>query len=631
MKSNRSSRISLSLALSLASLAGVGSVAAQTARNNNAPRPGNVNYDAARVMALQPDGKIVVAGVTRGNGSRDDFALARFSADGSLDSSFGEGGRVVTDFAGNSDSVRAVALQPDGKILLVGTTDWDDCDSDFALARYNSNGASDTSFGQNGKVVTDFLGRDKASAVAILDDGRIIVTGTATDARRHIVVARYTANGKLDSSFGWDGKAVTPSNTFPCSISLRPDGVISVTGAASFCSKSNSRDNSIVVYTLFARARFNSNGSPDPSLAGRGIATAQLRDAGAIATALAIQPDGKSIMLGDNGFDGRWGSFFLQRLNEDGKLDDSFGQNGKVITSLDQPTEARAIGLLPDGSFVVAGSAKRSIPEMSKAFALARYSKDGELDAGFGKEGKVITPCDGYVEALAVTVQPDGKILAGGYLETGGLGDFLLMRYDRAGALDSAFGSDGRVYADFNGVTDTAPATGLKRSRKPSGAQKPGCSEIQGMFVTPVFAARRETLGLIPVSEVKIVLKLHVPPDVKHPSGPGSSDDEPSSGSGNINPDGSAKSVDSKPVILKPVQPLYTEAARRNKVSGVVKLRALIGVDGRVKRAVVVEGLPDGLNERALEAAYKIIFKPAMKDGQPVAYWAPLIVTFNIR
>jgi TonB family protein len=105
---------------------------------------------------------------------------------------------------------------------------------------------------------------------------------------------------------------------------------------------------------------------------------------------------------------------------------------------------------------------------------------------------------------------------------------------------------------------------------------------------------------------------------------------DPSVGGG-TNPDGSAKSVDSKPVLLNRVQPLYTEEARKNKIQGVVRARVLIGADGRVKRATIVTGLPDGLNEMALQAAHRLVFKPATKNGQPVSFWMPVVIEFNIR
>ena len=107
---------------------------------------------------------------------------------------------------------------------------------------------------------------------------------------------------------------------------------------------------------------------------------------------------------------------------------------------------------------------------------------------------------------------------------------------------------------------------------------------------------------------------------------------DPSLGGGNLNPDGSAKSVDSRPIPLNRPQPLYTEEARKNKIQGTVRVRILVGADGRVKKASITAGLPDGLNEMAIQAVYKMQFKPAMKSGQPVAFWLNnVLIEFNIR
>jgi TonB family protein len=634
----------LTLALLLCSQLGAAQTAAQTpaAKRDNRARADNIKYDAVHALALQPDGKIIVAGRTclgnsirPGMTSRDlecNFALARYSADGTLDASFGQGGKVVTDFAGNYDRLRAVTLQPDGKILLVGDTNWDECDSDFALARYNSDGSLDTSFGQGGKVVTDFFGgKDEALAVAIQGDGRIVVTGHAVSNRMNLALARYTQRGILDTTFGKDGKVITPSNDFAFanSISLRPDGQISVAGSSSTCYADERNPNSVVTVTFFALARYHADGRIDTAFANRGTAVTTLRDAAAIATAITIQPDGKSIMAGDTNIEGRPGYFVVQRFNEDGSSDDSFGHKGKVTTMFNYSTRPRAIGLLPDGSFIVAGSASGSSTGGSQAMALARYSKNGELDLSFGKEGKVITPNGGYGEASAITIQRDGKIIAGGYLETGDLGDFLLMRFDKDGALDSEFGSNGIVYADFNSITDRAPALALKRSPKPDGAQKPDCVERFKLSVVAV-PGNAPRLPAIPVPPLS--------------AGPGSgsrdgSEVGPGGGMGSGRPsisggtgsNGSATAVDQRPTLLNNPIPRYTEEARKNKVQGIIIARLLVDTDGLVKQVRITRGLPDGLDEMAIRAAYQMRFKPAMKGGQPVSFWLSVQIEFNLR
>jgi TonB family protein len=662
----KDSLVSLALALTLALLSCSRLGAAQTVSQTPAAGPkgttraNNVKWDAVRALALQPDGKIIVAGITGnyvvthlpGGGTssrlRGDIALARYSVDGSLDTSFGEGGKVVTDFAGNDDHVHAIALQADGKILLVGETAWDNCDSDFALARFNSDGTLDTTFGQGGKVVTDFFGgKDEALAVAIQSDGGIVVTGRAANDRANLALARYTRRGKLDTTFGKNGQVVMPSDrfTFTCSISLRPDGEISVSGGSSTCSCC--ADGRIVFVTSFSLTRYHADGRLNTAFADKGTVVRTWREPAEVASAMTIQPDGKSILAGDTNIEGAWGYFALQRFNEDGSFDNSFGHEGKVTTRFDYSTRARAIGTFPDGSFVVAGSASRNSTSGSTAVSLARYTKTGKLDLSFGKEGRVITPCGGTGEGepSAIAFQPDGKIIVGGYSKTGNLADFLLLRYDKDGTLDTAFGSGGRVFADFNGITDKASAFGLKRSRNSTVAQKPNCTEE--WIVAPVSKPARK-------DDIPTGLPMGIPgPPLAGPGsgggigkgggmGPGMGPGVGSGRGGNMgggntsiggdpNARGPATAVDQKPVLLNYPPPRYTEEARKNKIQGNVNAKVLIGTDGTVKQVRITRGLPDGLDEMAIAAAYQMRFRPAMKGGQPVSFWLTVQIEFNLR
>ena len=145
------------------------------------------SVDRAFAMALQPDGKLVVAGDSDAN-----FALARYNSDGSLDAGFGTGGKVITSFGG-TDQASAVILQPDGKIVVAGQTDTG-VSIDFALARYMPDGSLDGAFGSGGRVTTNFIGNsdDLGSAVALQSDGKIVVGGTSDD---NFALARYTPEG----------------------------------------------------------------------------------------------------------------------------------------------------------------------------------------------------------------------------------------------------------------------------------------------------------------------------------------------------------------------------------------------------------------------------------------------------
>jgi uncharacterized delta-60 repeat protein len=170
-----------------------------------------------------------------------DFALARYNSDGTLDASFGTGGRVTTDFAGPNDQAESVVVQPDGRIVVAGAAGpFINRGFDFALARYNSNGTLDTSFGTSGKVTTDFAGADdvptEPSAIALQGDGKIVVVGqTTVGGLSNFALASFNSNGTLDTSFGTSGKVTTDfagANDVPFSVAVQPDGNIVLAGGA---------------------------------------------------------------------------------------------------------------------------------------------------------------------------------------------------------------------------------------------------------------------------------------------------------------------------------------------------------------------------------------------------------------
>jgi uncharacterized delta-60 repeat protein len=193
--------------------------------------------DAAFGVSLQPDGKIVAAGSTVTVAGGEDFGVARYLADGSLDPTFGGDGLVSTDFFGWEDRITDVAVQPDGRLAVSGQISRDpgtaDQNSDVAVARYQSNGHLDTTFGSGGAVTTDFGSFfDDAIGMAVQGDGRIVVSAPFLDSSGlTAAVARYETDGDLDPTFSDDGIAVTPASTTTDdsgAVALQPDGKIVV-------------------------------------------------------------------------------------------------------------------------------------------------------------------------------------------------------------------------------------------------------------------------------------------------------------------------------------------------------------------------------------------------------------------
>ncbi|WP_239649617.1 putative Ig domain-containing protein [Methylocucumis oryzae] len=246
---------------------------------------GQRNNDAAYAVAALNTGNILVAGYSQ-TAASSDFILLRYTNNGQLDPQFSGDGKTTTSFGELDDISRALALQANGKIIVVGSSD-NGHDSDFALARYHSNGRLDTSFGTGGKVTSSLgTGDDDAYAVSVLASGKIIVAGTSDNGNNSdFALIRYNADGSLDTSFSNDGKVSTDfggSEDNANAMQVQTDGKILVSGTSHGLGS-----------IRFALARYNSDGSLDTSFNGTGKLTTSLAPFDDRAYALSLQEDGK--------------------------------------------------------------------------------------------------------------------------------------------------------------------------------------------------------------------------------------------------------------------------------------------------------------------------------------------------
>ncbi len=393
--------------------------------------------------------------------TRDGFNLSTsLLNDADLDMTFGVGGKVTTDFGGmfESDLGAAVGLQKNGKIVVAGTANFS-----FGLARYNTDGSLDTSFGLGGLVTTLIGTFSLGFATVIQENGKIVVAGSSFVGNFNFAVARYNSDGSLDISFnptgGLPGTRTTDfgGTDQGLAVALQKDGKIVVAGISD---------------TDFAIARYTTGGILDTTFNPMGILPGTVTtnlgvDAGA--TAVTIQKDGKIVVTGAT-----IENFVVARYNTDGSLDVTFNPGGSlpgtVTTDFGGDSAAIAVTIQKDGKIVAAGIAGGD-------FAVARYNTDGSLDATFNPTGSlpgtVTTDFGGSMDqANTISIQKDGKIVVAGQSNTGAGADdnFAVARYNTNGSLDATFNPTGSlpgtIITEFTGGDDRGLAVALQKDGK---------------------------------------------------------------------------------------------------------------------------------------------------------------------
>lgn len=385
--------------------------------------------DVARNVIIDSNNKILISGGATKKSLNDHFAMARYNDDGSLDLSFGKKGKVTTGKVADNKyldgGIEGIGLQSDGKIIACGRAAFASA-SGLVLARYNNDGSLDTSFGEGAFVLTPDLSETNHPLAMVIDsDDKIIVIASAFEKRGNnasFAVFRFNPDGSNDETFGEKGRVstrVSPGANVPRAVKIDRNNKIVVGGF--------SGQNKWVV------VRYNPNGSLDNTFGNNGIASILFIEDGVDTLhALAIQDDGKIVVGGDvqvGSFAGlRMVDFGLARLTPEGELDLSFNKTGKQITSFVQPAASTlwALAVQPDGKIVAVGDAS-----IVNSLGVARYNTDGSLDLSFGEQGQKITPCEKTCHWEGVTIQPDGKIVAAGYIWNGKHYDMALVRHNQ--------------------------------------------------------------------------------------------------------------------------------------------------------------------------------------------------------
>jgi len=346
-------------------------------------------------VALQADGKIVVAGLSPNVGAGFvQFAVVRYLPDGSLDPGFGINGVVLTSFGSTNAIAQAVVVQPDGGIVAGGYTVDNNGAGGFALARYLPDGALDTTFSGDGLLMLD-AGFGQINDLVLQPDGRIVAVSNGG-------LVRFNADGTVDTTYGASGLVATDFE--PMAAELQPDGKLVAAGKFTIADPFERG---------FAIGRFLPDGSLDPTFGTGGRVNTSVGGDGS-AAAMTLQADGKIVAAGSSLSPGA--NFTLVRYLPDGSLDVTFGGDGVVTTDFGIVSGVSGVRQQADGKIVAAGLG-----------GLARYLPDGNLDTTFGGDGIVID-----FGGSGLVIQPDGRLVVGGnFSSTGGEGafDFAVARY----------------------------------------------------------------------------------------------------------------------------------------------------------------------------------------------------------
>jgi uncharacterized delta-60 repeat protein len=350
-----------------------------------------------------------------------------YAAPGDVDTSFNPPNGFVTYDGGNVDYGYGVALQPDGKIVVAGYAD-NGPTFDILVFRYNPDGSLDGTFGTGGIATYDSGDHEGAWAVALQPDGKIVVAGVHADGTDvDVLVVRFNPDGSLDGTFGTGGAATYDGeyDEYAEAVALQPDGKIVVAGYALDVTEVGIGD--VIIYEDVLVLRYNPDGSLDDGFGTGGVVTYDGGDL-EVGLAVAIQPDGKIVVAGAYN-DGTGAGVLVLRYNPDGSLDGTFGTGGVATYNGALVDSGWAVALQPDGKIVVAGYAFDTRYVIYEDVLVLRYNPDGSLDGTFGTGGVVTYDGGNGDYAEAVALQPDGKIVVAGYNFNGTDDDIFVVRF----------------------------------------------------------------------------------------------------------------------------------------------------------------------------------------------------------
>ena len=390
-------------------------------------------------VAVQPDGKIVAVGGGSATGANWDFIVLRYNADGTPDEDFGVGGRAVVSVVAASDTANAVVIQPDGKIVVGGYAQGTGGNSDFAVLRLNADGTRDEGFGLNGASVFSVgTGSDNVAGLALQTSGtqtKIIAVGPSGTAPLQFAAIRLSPNGAIDSSFAANGVALISVGGFQDSaadVAVDSSQKIVIGGTYRFNAGGGSFRDD------FAVVRLTTDGALDTTFSGDGKLTTNFSTLSAIRSINVVNIGGEERYYASGiVFRNSANDFAVVRYKANGDLDNTFNTTGRVMTAVgtDEDQIHDAV-VQPDGKLIVSGFSGNGTAGTNKDLALIRYNVNGTVDNSFGSCGKIITHLGSSNDiSWGVALQPDGRVVAAGEVQNGSTSvDGAVVRYKPEGA-----------------------------------------------------------------------------------------------------------------------------------------------------------------------------------------------------
>lgn len=377
-----------------------------------------------------------------------------YSQAGELDLSFGVDGFIITELGESFDGITSMAIQEDGKIVAVGYS-YGATHSDFGIARYNIDGSLDNTFSLDGKLVFDYDTTFSIPySVVVQADNKIVVGGFATLNDTSIAdcfaLARLNSDGSLDDGFG-DGGIIklyigTTHLDIIYSLQIQPDGKILAAGTS--YSDHHGR---------FVVTRFNSDGTLDNSFSGDGITTTDIYDDTEVIFSITRQSDGK-ILAGGYTFKDGIPEYALVRYNENGDIDESFGDDGIVVISIGTDFDLiTSVIIQPDNKIIASGYS--SDFDSDTDISIARFNPDGSLDYSFSGDGTLRTDIAEDDHSWQSLIQPDGKIITAGQSKQDGFAKMAIVRYNPDGSMDTTFGLEGIIELEIDTLQSIASST----------------------------------------------------------------------------------------------------------------------------------------------------------------------------